>query len=206
MGKYLLATLRKEGVDTRYVITDKERLTTVVFLSIKDEKTFPLLFYRQNCADMALSENDIKEEAVKQSRSLLFSGVHLSTPQTAQACFTALNFAKKHGTRIIFDIDYRPTLWGLTSLGEGESRFVESEEVTANIQKVLPECDLIVGTEEEFNIAGGSQDGRTALQNVRALSSASLIYKMGGRGCCVITADTPSQLIPTGQSFGIKNT
>ena len=53
---------------------------------------------------------------------------------------------------------------GLTSLGDGETRFVESDQVTRELQEVLHHFDLIVGTEEEFHIAGGSTDTLTALK------------------------------------------
>ena len=43
----------------------------------------------------------------------------------------ALTLARKHGARTALDIDYRPNLWGVAGHGEGESRFVESAEVTA---------------------------------------------------------------------------
>ena len=204
MGRYVCETMAAEGIDTSYIISDNERLTTVVFLSIRDEQTFPLLFYRQNCADMALCEADIKEEAIARSRAILLSGVHLSTPSTAKACFAAIRLAKKHKSRIIFDIDYRPTLWGLTGLGEGESRYVESAEVTQNIQTLLPECDLIVGTEEEFNIAGGSQTIHKSLEAVRSISSAVFVYKMGAQGCCVVPDQVPKEFQPTGRPFAVK--
>lgn len=49
-------------------------------------------------------------------------------------------------------------LWGLTSLGDGETRYIDSVEVTKSLQEVLHHFDVIVGTEEEFHIAGGSTD------------------------------------------------
>ncbi|MBA1100576.1 5-dehydro-2-deoxygluconokinase, partial [Escherichia coli] len=70
----------------------------------------------------------------------------------------ALEYAQKHGLRRVLDIDYRPVLWGLTSLGDGETRFIASSQVTEQLQQVLRHFDLIVGTEEEFHIAGGSTD------------------------------------------------
>ena len=204
MGRYLRETMEKEGVDASYIVTDKERLTTVVFLSIRDERTFPLLFYREKCADMGLCEADIKEEAIAETYAILCSGVHLSSATTTQALFRAIALAKKHKARIIFDVDYRPTLWGLTGLGEGESRYVESAEVTKNIQEILPDCDLIVGTQEEFNIAGGSQDPYRSLQNIRTISKAVFAFKMGAEGCCVIPNEVPHRLQATGKLFAIK--
>ena len=60
--------------------------------------------------------------------------------------------------RTVLDIDYRPVLWGLTKRGDGETRFIASDTVTAHLQRILPLFDLVIGTEEEFAIAGGSTD------------------------------------------------
>ena len=54
MGRFLLETLQREGCDVSQVQVDPERLTGLALLGLKDHETFPLLFYRENCADMAL--------------------------------------------------------------------------------------------------------------------------------------------------------
>ena len=54
MGEYLIKTFAGEGVDTRFIRRDEKRLTTLVLLSIRDSQTFPLLYYRKDCADMGL--------------------------------------------------------------------------------------------------------------------------------------------------------
>ena len=103
---------------------------------------------------MALTKEDIKEEYIASSKALAITGTRLSHQNTREAVLTALSMAKNHGLKRILDIDYRPVLWGLTSLGDGETRYVESERVTSDLQEVLHHFDLIVGTEEEFHIAG----------------------------------------------------
>ncbi len=192
MGRFLREELIRVGVNTDYLITDKDRLTGLVLLGIKDQDTFPLIFYRDNCADMAQTPDYIIEDYIASSRALAITGTHLSHPHTRQAVLTALNYAKKHGLRRALDIDYRPVLWGLTSLGDGETRFVSSEKVTSEIQEVLHHFDLIVGTEEEFHIAGGSTDTLTALKRVRELTDATLVCKRGALGCSVFEKQIPS--------------
>mgnify|MGYP000237472953 CR=1 FL=1 len=59
---------------------------------------------------------------------------------------------------------------GLAGHGEGESRFIESAAVTAKLQATLHLFDLIVGTEEEFHIAGGTTDTIAALRAVLLLT------------------------------------
>ena len=206
MGRFIREQLLREGVDVRGVATDPERLTALVLLGIRDEEQFPLIFYRENCADMALSEDDIDESFIAQSRSVLATGTHLSHPRTAAAVLKALELARKHGARTALDIDYRPNLWGVAGHGEGESRFVESAAVTAKLQATLHLFDLIVGTEEEFHIAGGSTDTVEALRNVRKVSDAVLVCKRGAKGAVAFTGAIPDSLDDgeTGPGFPIE--
>ncbi len=206
MGRFIREQLVREGVDVRGVKTDPARLTALVILGIRDEDSFPLIFYRENCADMGLTEADIDESFIAEARSIVVTGTHLSHPRTRAAVLKALDLAKKHGARTALDIDYRPNLWGVAGHGEGESRFVESAEVTAKLQSVLHLFDLIVGTEEEFHIAGGSTDTLTALRNVRAVSDAVLVSKRGAKGAVAFEGAIPESLDDgqTGPGFPIE--
>jgi len=204
MGRFLREELQRVGCDTQCLITDKERLTALVILGIKDEDTFPLIFYRDNCADMALTESDIDEEYIASSRAVAITGTHLSHPNTRGAVLKALEYAKKHGLKRALDIDYRPVLWGLTSLGDGETRFIASEEVTRSLQEVLGNFDLIVGTEEEFHIAGGSTNTLTALAKVREFTDATLVCKRGADGCSVFEGEIPTSWDSVALQSGVR--
>ncbi|AIA70416.1 MULTISPECIES: bifunctional 5-dehydro-2-deoxygluconokinase/5-dehydro-2-deoxyphosphogluconate aldolase [Pectobacterium] len=194
MGRFLREELNQVGCDTSHLITDKERLTALVLLGIKDRDTFPLIFYRDNCADMAISSEDFTEDYIASSRCLAITGTHLSHPNTRAAVLTALQYARRNGVKTALDIDYRPVLWGLTSLGDGETRFVEAQAVTAQLQQVLSLFDVIVGTEEEFHIAGGSTDTLQALRTVRQHTQAELVCKRGALGCSVFSDAIPDHL------------
>ncbi|OYW58619.1 MAG: 5-dehydro-2-deoxygluconokinase, partial [Rhodobacterales bacterium 12-65-15] len=206
MGRFLREELAREGVDVRGVQTDPERLTALVLLGIRDDKQFPLIFYRENCADMALCEDDIDEGFIAEARSVVATGTHLSHPGTEAAVLKALTLARKHGLQTALDIDYRPNLWGLAGHGDGESRFIASAQVTAKLQATLHLFDLIVGTEEEFHIAGGTTDTIAALRAVRAVSQATLVCKRGPMGAAAFPGDIPDSLDAgqTGPGFPIE--
>jgi 5-dehydro-2-deoxygluconokinase len=206
MGRFIKEQLQREGVDVRGIKTDPERLTALVILGIRDDAQFPLIFYRENCADMGLSEADIDEDFIAEARAVLATGTHLSHPRTESAVVKALELGRKHGTRTALDIDYRPNLWGVAGHGEGESRFVESEAVTNKPQSTLHLFDLIVGTEEEFHIAGGSTDTIEALRAVRTVSAATLILKRGAAGAVAFEGEIPASLDggQTGPGFPIE--
>ncbi|MCB1369440.1 MAG: 5-dehydro-2-deoxygluconokinase, partial [Rhodobacteraceae bacterium] len=194
MGRFILEQLAREGVETRGVKVDPERLTALVILGIRDEDSFPLIFYRENCADMGLTEADIDEALIADARALLVTGTHLSHAATEAAVLRALELARRHGLRTALDIDYRPNLWGVAGHGEGESRFVESAAVTAKLMSHLHLFDLIVGTEEEFHIAGGSTDTIAALRAVRGVSGAVLVCKRGAKGAVAFEGAVPDSL------------
>ncbi|KAA8700891.1 bifunctional 5-dehydro-2-deoxygluconokinase/5-dehydro-2-deoxyphosphogluconate aldolase [Pseudomonas proteolytica] len=194
MGRFLVESLVREGCDVSGITVDPQRLTAMVLLGLKDRETFPLVFYRENCADMALCAADIREPLIASSKALLITGTHFSTDGVYQASLQALDYAERHGVKRVLDIDYRPVLWGLAGKADGETRFVADQNVSQHLQGILPRFDLIVGTEEEFLIAGASQDLLSALRTVRQLTTATLVVKLGPQGCTVIHGAIPARL------------
>lgn len=188
MGRFVREALAREGVDVAHVATDPQRLTGLVVLGIEGQGASPHIFFREQCADMGLEAGDFDEQYIASSRALAVTGTHLSTERTRNAVEQAFRWARANDTRTILDIDYRPVLWKLTTAGDGASRFVPSAEVTAALQRVLPLCDLIVGTEEEILIAGGATDLTVALQAIREHTKAPIVVKRGAAGCTIIEA------------------
>ncbi len=80
---------------------------------------------------------------------------------------------RRNGRKVVFDVDYRPNLWGLLGHAAGDSRYVRSDAVTEHLQPILADCDLIVGTEEELHIAGGSEDTLAGASATSARSSTA---------------------------------
>ncbi len=194
MGRFIREQLIAEGVDVRGVKTDFKRLSALVLLGIRDDEQFPLIFYRENCADMALCEDDIDPDFIASARCITVTGTHLSNSKTEAAVLKALHLARKNRAKTALDIDYRPNLWGLSGHGDGENRFVKSKQVTSKLQSNLHLFDLIVGTEEEFHIAGGTTNTIEALKKVRAVTNAVLVCKRGPLGAGVFTRDIPDSL------------
>ncbi len=181
-GRFVLDSLAREGVDVSHVRLDPQRLTALVFLSIRSRTAFPLLFYRDHCADMALEAADVDAQFIASAASVLISGTHLSQPGTYAACRAAIEAARAAGGRVILDIDFRPVLWGLAPLGDGETRYVQAPSVSASLQAIIAMCDLIVGTEEEFCIAANMSDPLAAVIALRQKSTCTLVLKRGALG------------------------
>jgi len=194
MGRFILEQLQREGVETEGVVVDPKRLTSLVILGVRDEKTFPLIFYRTDCADAALDESEIDEAFIASAKAVVVTGTHFAIPNAAKAQRKAIAFARKHGRKVVFDVDYRPNLWGLAGHGAGEERYIRSDSVTQHLQAILPDCDLIVGTEEELHAAGGSEDTLAAIRNIRSHSKATIVCKRGPMGCVVFPGSIPDSI------------
>jgi 5-dehydro-2-deoxygluconokinase len=194
MGRFVLEQMTREGVSTKGIVTDKQRLTSLVLLAVQNDKTFPLIFYRENCADSALCEDDVTEEFITSAGALLVTGTHFAREVNDKAQRKAMTIARQHGRKIIIDIDYRPNLWGLAGHAAGEERYIKSDRVTQHLQSILADCDLIIGTEEEVHIAGGSEDTLTALKAIRKISKGTIVLKRGPMGCVVYPSAIPASL------------
>ncbi len=102
MGRFIIEQCAREGVSTRGIKVDKERLTALVLLSVEDEGVSPMIFFRSDCADMAIGEDDVDEDFVKTSKAVLVSGTHFSKPNTAAAQLKAIRIAKANGGKVVF--------------------------------------------------------------------------------------------------------
>jgi 5-dehydro-2-deoxygluconokinase len=194
MGVFVRRTVAEAGADVRHLSFDPDRLTPVVTVGVRESEGFPRIFFYEDSADLAADESDIDPAYIASSGALLITGTFLARPNLEAATRKALRAARGAGRRVVFDIDYRPVLWGLTGHATGGEMFVASPEVTARIQSVLPECDLIVGTEEEIHIAGGSDDTATAVRAIRDASDAVIVLKVGALGCLIFDGPIPDDL------------
>ncbi len=194
LGRFLREQLEREGVDTRFVVTDPARPTAMVVLGIKDRDTFPLVFVRENCADMGLELGDLDRDFIASAKCVLITGTHFSTERVHKVSSEALRLAREQGVKTALDIDYRPVLWGLASRGDGETRFIANDGVTSHLQGILPLFDLVIGTEEELHIAGGSTDTLAALRAVRSVTDAIIVLKRGPFGATVFDGPIPDHI------------
>ena len=194
LGHFVRRALADTGVDVSHVTLDPEHLTPYVLLAIRDIDDFPRIFAYGDAADLALDEDDVAPEFIASSKALLVTGTPLSRAGSRAASLKAVKAAEEAGTKVVFDLDYRPVFWGVASHEQGGQMFVASEEVTKGYRSVLPDCDLVVGTEEEIRIAGGSTDTREALKGIRELSEATIVLKVGAMGAIVFPEGIPEDL------------
>ncbi|HAH01420.1 MAG TPA: 5-dehydro-2-deoxygluconokinase, partial [Ktedonobacter sp.] len=141
VGNFILHFLRREGVETRFIPTKPGRRSSAVVLGIEPPDRFPLTYYRENCADIELNIDDVLATPIADSHTLLITGTGLSKEPSRSATFFAAESARRAGTTVMLDIDFRPDQWH------------DARVFGTTLRSVLHLVDIVVGTDDEINAA-----------------------------------------------------
>lgn len=141
VGDFILHFLQKEGIETGFTPRKPGHRTSAVLLGIEPPDKFPLVFYRDNCADVELNIDDVLAAPITQSKVLQFAGTNLSKDPCRSATIFAAEAARQSGTQVVLDLDFRPNQWH------------DVRAFGASIRSILRLVDVVIGTEDEINAA-----------------------------------------------------
>lgn len=173
VGDFVIHFLNKEGVETRFIPRKPGRRTSAVVLGIQPPETFPITFYRDNCADIFLDIDDMQRAPITDSRMILISGTGLSQEPSHSATLYAAETARAHNVEVTLDIDYRPTAWH------------DARAFGVQIRQALPLVDIAIGTEDEIRAATGAPDGDAGVVRLLEGVRKAVVYKRGADGCSI---------------------
>jgi 5-dehydro-2-deoxygluconokinase len=188
VGNFVQSFLAKEGIETRFGVRKRGRRTSAFLLGIEPPDHFPIVPYRDNCADLELDIDDVEAAPVAQSRALLLTGTGLSRQPSRDATFFAAEQARSYGTRVVLDLDFRAELWP-DARGYGLA-----------VRSLLPLVDVVVGTSEEVRaalLAGGAVEGARAVEAALDSGPEALVVKRGPEPTLVHTRGGEAVEVPT---------
>ncbi len=151
VGDFVLAFLRQEQVETHFIPRKPGRRTSAVLLGIEPPDRFPLVFYRDNCADMELTIDDMLAAPVDECRLLLVTGTGLSREPSRSATLAAVERGRAAGATVVLDVDFRPDQWH------------DPRAFGATVRSLLRLVDVVIGTEDEINAATLTEAGQISL-------------------------------------------
>jgi 5-dehydro-2-deoxygluconokinase len=137
VGDFILKFLKDEGVDTAFIPRKPGARTSAVVLGIEPPDKFPLVYYRDNCADNELTIDDVLRAPIAEGRVFEFSGTGLSKEPSRSANLFAAEQAKAAGATVVLDVDFRPNQWH------------DARAFGVTVRAALPLVDIVLGTEDE---------------------------------------------------------
>ena len=138
-GRFILAYLAGEGVDISHIATAAPGIRSGVTMGEIREGSCSCFMYRTDCADLHIDCAQLDEAYIASHKLLLISGTSLSHSPAREAVFLAMDMAKRNGTRVAFDLDYREGTWD------------NEDETSIYFTLAARQADMVLGTREEFD-------------------------------------------------------
>ena len=204
VGDFIVHFLEEEGVATEFIPRKPGHRSSAVVLGIQPPDTFPLVYYRDNAADIELTIDDVLAARVEEARALELSGTGLAQEPGRSATFFAAERAQAAGKQVFLDIDFRADQWH------------DPRAFGVNIRALLPLIDVAFGTEEEINAAMLTDPGDLEIiqqqisapvirgdieANIKAILAVpngpeTLLVKRGSAGVSIYQRDGTKQDVP----------
>ena len=138
VGNFIKHFLDEEGISTQWVPTIEGTRSSAVVLGIEPPDRFPLVYYRENCADINLNIDHVTAIPFADFKAAAFSGTAFSKDPSRTAMFYALELARKNHVKTLLDIDFRADQWD------------DPRSFGVTLRAALNSFNIVVGTEEEI--------------------------------------------------------
>lgn len=150
VGRFVKSFLTAENVDTGGVSFDDSGSRTSLALTEMRPDDCSVVIYRNNAADLLLSESDIDADYINSARLLIVSGTALCLEPSRSAALRAIDIAAAGGVEIVIDLDYRAYTWA--SLDEAADVY----------RRASARASMLFGNIEEFEVLC-MQDGKNTI-------------------------------------------
>ena len=176
-GRYLISTIRGEGVDTSRVILDENNSTGIIFKEYYQRSNPNVYYYRKNSAASTISPDDIDEEYIKSAKILHLTGITPVLSESArEAVYKAIEIAKANDVLISFDPNVRLKLW---TVDEAKKVLIDIANKADIIMPGLDEAELLLGITDKDEVCDYFLNKNAKIVAV----------KLGADGCYIKTKD-----------------
>lgn len=182
LGEFILKYLKNENIDISNIKRARKGINSGITIGEIYEDSCNCYMYRDNCADLHIEPCDIDESYISKFKILLISGTSLSRSPARESVFYAIKLAKRNGTRVFLDIDFRENTWE------------NLDKASIYLTLAANQADVIIGTKKEYEVMTNLfyneivSSSETAKQLID-LGSKVVVIKNGEKGSEVYSAE-----------------
>lgn len=170
-GRQLKDAITETGIDAAYLRMDEVVHTTLALVHTYPDGDRDFSFYRNPGADMMLTEEEIPEALIHDSRIFHFGTLSMTHEGVRSATKKAVHIAEEAGVLISFDPNLRPPLW--KSLDEAKEQVIYG----------LEHCHILKISDNEIQWLTGEDDYTKGVAWINERYHISLILvSMGKEG------------------------
>lgn len=170
-GEQLKEAVTEVGIDASYLCMDEQIHTTLAMVHTYPDGDRDFSFYRNPGADMMLTEKEVPETLIRDSKVFHFGTLSMTHEDVRRATKKAVDIAEKAGVLISFDPNLRPPLWKYM------------DEARTQILYGLEHCHILKISDDEIQWLTGKTDYTEGVEWINARYQIPLILvSMGKRG------------------------
>ena len=176
-GKFLKSVLEEEKVDTSGLILDDQYFTTLAFVEVNEngERTFS--FARKPGADTQIQKEEIEIDVLDKTSIFHVGSLSLTAQPARDTTLYAVKRARKKGSIISYDPNYRASLW--------------PDEKTARQQmrSLIPYVDLMKISDEETELLTDEKEVEKAAEILYRQGVKIVAVTLGHKGAYIYGKD-----------------
>ena len=170
-GKQLEDAIKEIGINVTGLRKDDKVHTTLALVHTYPDGDRDFSFYRDPGADMMLTEEEIPEELILETRIFHFGTLSMTHENVRRATKKAVAIAKQAGAIISFDPNIREPLWN------------SMDEAREQVLYGLGQCHILKISDNEIQWLTGKNDYTEAVKWIREKYDIPLILvSMGKEG------------------------
>ncbi|MDD6072718.1 MAG: 5-dehydro-2-deoxygluconokinase, partial [Otoolea sp.] len=181
-GRFITAYLSKKGVDVSHIAVAEPGIRSGVTIGEIKPGECNCFMYRKDCADLHIDCAQLDESYIAKHKMLLISGTSLSHSPAREAVFLAISYARRNGTKVVLDLDYREDTWD------------SPEEASVYYTLASENADMVVGTRDEFDVMEylfdpSNQDNGKSARRLLDKGVSLVSIKQGRKGSFIYTGE-----------------
>lgn len=194
-GEQLGNAITEAGIDASFLCMDQEIHTTLAMVHTFPDGDRDFSFYRNPGADMMLTEDEIPEDLMKNTKMFHFGTLSMTHENVRAATKKAIRLAAEAGAVISFDPNLRPPLWD------------SMEHAKEQVLYGLSCCQVLKISDNEIQWLTGQEDYTEGVKWIRERYSIPLILvSMGKEGSRAYYQDKIVEVKPFLQKNTIETT
>jgi 2-dehydro-3-deoxygluconokinase len=172
MGRYLLAEMRREGIDCSHVVCDPAQRTAMQFKGrVSDGSDPPVEYHRKGSAASQMQPDDIDQAWLRSARHLHCTGVFAAIADNClQTSAATIAQMREAGRTVSFDPNLRPTLWS------------SAEHMRASVNQLAFSAHWIFPGLEEGRFLTGCDTPEQIARYYRDHGAELVVVKLGAEG------------------------
>lgn len=178
LGSYVLEVLRSDKVDVSRVKRVAGSRTGLSFYSVDVRGTKTYHFYRfpgYSAPEATLSAEDLDRKYMSSAKAMVMGEASVRQRPSRNLAEAAVMTAKSRGAIILYDPNFRPSLWNSKD---------EAIEVT---RRFVSLSSIITPNLEEALLITGRKSAESAIEDLKDLCGGVVAVKQADKGCTIAT-------------------